>query len=393
MAAGSCPQCGAPRQPGTRFCGTCAFDFWKAAEASDTGTATPPSPEPNEPLPVAWHPDSRPPKSRLPIVLGIVGVVLVLGVIGSLTKPSATPSARSTSSAAAAAAGLEIEYPVDGATVLTSPVHVRGTAPAGTTVVLDVALGIDQHAQAGSSGQWVMPVELDEGVNELRFRLESDDGSERIVNVIFSPAATAAGTPAPTRTPAQTRTPVPAATPAPAFADINLGGFGDAVPLFTIPSDTAAIAQISHSGGGNFAVWTVDSGGSYNDLLVNEIGNYSGTVLFDETNGQHSVAFEITAGGSWTITVRPVTAARPWDGSSALNGHGDDVVRISPPISGLAIVTMQHTGSSNFAVFSYSSSGADLLVNEIGPYLGQVVVPSGTFLLEITADGAWTVAP
>ncbi|MEX1278111.1 MAG: hypothetical protein WEI16_03575, partial [Chloroflexota bacterium] len=122
-------------------------------------------------------------------------------------------------------------------------------------------------------------------------------------------------------------------------------------------------------------------------------GGYAGTVLFDVASGVHSVAFEITAGGAWTITIKPVTAARVWDGMSPLNGSGDDVVRVNPRIAGLARATVQHTGSSNFAVWAYSASGGDLLVNEIGAYLGEVLLGGGTFLLEITADGAWTVAP
>ena len=160
------------------------------------------------------------------------------------------------------------------------------------------------------------------------------------------------------------------------------------MPTFTIPEDTAAIAVISHNGASNFAVFSVAADGSENDLLVNAIGGYSGTVLFDENTGVHSVAFEVTADGAWTITVKPVTSARAWDGSSPLNGSGDEVVQISPFISGLTTVTVQHTGSSNFAVFAYSSSGTDLLVNEIGAYLGEVLLGDGTFLLKVTADGS-----
>lgn len=72
-----------------------------------------------------------------------------------------------------------------------------------------------------------------------------------------------------------------------------------------------------------------------------------------------------------------MTASRIWDGASPLNGSGDDVVRISPSISGFETVTIQHSGSSNL----------------IGPYLGQHLLGGGTFLLEVTADGAWTFAP
>ena len=41
------------------------------------------------------------------------------------------------------------------------------------------------------------------------------------------------------------------------------------------------------------------------DNIVNVIGNYSGTVLFDLGRDDHSAAFEIDADGQWTITIKP----------------------------------------------------------------------------------------
>ncbi len=39
------------------------------------------------------------------------------------------------------------------------------------------------------------------------------------------------------------------------------------------------------------------------------------------------------------------------------------------------------------------SGGIDLHVNEIGKYRGETLIPDGTVLLEVNADGAWTVTP
>jgi len=202
------------------------------------------------------------------------------------------------------------------------------------------------------------------------------------------PTATPVPTPIPTATPV----PTPIPTPTPAFADIELSGVGDSVPRFELPADTPAIAEVTHTGGSNFAIFTIAEDGSQSDLLVNTIGAYDGTVLFDES-GQHSVAFEITAGGAWTITIKPLTAAFLWDASEEVSGTGDDVVRIDPPIAGLVSADVTHSGASNFAIFGYSSGFPDLLVNEIGNYAGEVLIGSGTFFLEITADGAWTISP
>lgn len=199
-------------------------------------------------------------------------------------------------------------------------------------------------------------------------------------------------TPEPTAPPTPTPVPTPVPTAPPAFADITLSGVGDAVARFEIPAEVAAIAAASHSGDSNFAVTTIAEDGSQNDLLVNTIGPYSGTVLFDESD-QHSVAFEVTADGSWTITIKPLTAAFAWDGTAALTGTGDDVARIEPNISGLVSAQVTHSGESNFVVIVYSADGPDLLVNEIGNYSGEVLIGAGAFFLEITADGSWSVAP
>jgi hypothetical protein len=167
------------------------------------------------------------------------------------------------------------------------------------------------------------------------------------------------------------------------------------VPRFEIPAGSAAIAEVTHTGGSNFAVFTIGEDGSQGDLLVNTIGNYTGTVLFDEQSGQHSVAFEVTADGPWTITIRPVTAAQAWDASSAFGATGDNVVRVDPPVDGLLTADVSHTGVSNFAIIGYGGGtfGQELLVNEIGTYNGEVLIASGTFLLEVTADGDWSITP
>ena len=135
------------------------------------------------------------------------------------------------------------------------------------------------------------------------------------------------------------------------------------------------------------------SDGSHNDLLVNTIGKYKGTVLFDKYADEHSVAFDISADGAWTVVIKPATEAQPWDGTSPLKGTSDDVVMQSPPSSGLITLDLTYVGKGNFAVIAFTPEGADLLANEIGNFTGTVVEPNGTFLLEISADGAWTITP
>jgi hypothetical protein len=137
----------------------------------------------------------------------------------------------------------------------------------------------------------------------------------------------------------------------------------------------------------------LDSTGADSDNLVNAIGHYSGTVPLNLDDSTTSSALKIQADGSWVATVKPVASAPRWSGSSTLRGKGDAVVVVVDAIdkSGLNTVTMTHSGQRNFIVDAVGDSDSNL-VNEIGHYSGQQVLPTDTVLLVIQADGAWTVA-
>jgi hypothetical protein len=75
----------------------------------------------------------------------------------------------------------------------------------------------------------------------------------------------------------------------------------DQVIRMSLPEDHVHTATITHTGGGNFVIWTLDSGGEQLDLLVNEIGGYSGVRPLDFTGAP--AALKVEAGGRWKITV------------------------------------------------------------------------------------------
>lgn len=317
-----CPQCGSARSGALRFCATCGFDYWKAADPA-TATLDPGAGPTSAPSPVAPGQNLRPAapapavaekKNRRVgcIALAVIAVV-VIAIFASLGgDPDATGDATATP-------------------------EPNESEPSNTPT------GQPSEAPASTA-----PTVLASAIASLE--------------------------------------------PEPAFEPIQLSGTGNAVPRFEIPADSAAIANIAHTGASNFAVSSIGESGEQLDLLVNVIGNYAGTVLFDEAAGSHSVAFDVQADGAWTIEIRPVTDAFQWDGGQALAGAGDDVAILSPPSDGLTATTLTHQGDGNFAIWAYGPS-TDLIVNEIGPYSGEVLLPSGTFLFEISANGPWTISP
>ncbi|MBC8571394.1 hypothetical protein [Zongyangia hominis] len=75
------------------------------------------------------------------------------------------------------------------------------------------------------------------------------------------------------------------------------------------------------------------------------------------------------------------------------SGSGDTVLQNITIKSAYNVLTFTHSGSSNFIVKGHREDGSyELLVNTIGPYQGTVLLDdAAAFMLEIKADGNWTV--
>jgi hypothetical protein len=180
---------------------------------------------------------------------------------------------------------------------------------------------------------------------------------------------------------------------APAFAPIKLSGTTNKVAKFRIPENEVAIVNFTYKGSSNFAVWSIEADGSRSELLVNTIGRYNGTTMFGVTD--HPVAFKIEGRGAWTATIKPILSAPRWDPATPLTGRGDKVYLVVPPSSGIVTVSARYRGDDNFAVWAYNPSTVrELLVNEIGNYQGEELLPDGTVILHVDADtGSWSFTP
>jgi hypothetical protein len=180
-------------------------------------------------------------------------------------------------------------------------------------------------------------------------------------------------------------------TPAAAHADTTYRGTGDDVVRIHTTKKPGLI-HFTHDGESNFIVHTVDPRGKTGEYLVNEIGPYNGTVLYNDYGTKGTSGLEIKADGTWTATFLPVSKARCWC-SATIRGTGDQVLKLSPT-HGLHTVRAVHTGESNFIAHGYTRLGSygDLLFNEIGRYEGKALLPVGTRLVTVHADGIWTLS-
>lgn len=218
----------------------------------------------------------------------------------------------------------------------------------------------------------------------------SSAGASKSASTSAAPTSPAAKPPAsPSSAPAATTSsssaPAAPSTPAPA-KPVTYQGRGDKVLSIKKPETGAVLLTATHKGSANFAVESLDTSLQEQDLLVNTIGRYSGTTLLDKS-GEETAKLKITASGTWKVVIKPLLSAPSFSGST--KGNGDAVVIYTGPV-GTAKLT--HKGQENFAVWAYGESSSDLLVNEIGNYSGENVMPEGPVVLAITADGSWTVA-
>lgn len=170
------------------------------------------------------------------------------------------------------------------------------------------------------------------------------------------------------------------------FAAVTKTGKGD--NLITLPAGaTAGIVTATHAGSSNFSISVLDaSNASTGQLLVNTIGGYKGTIEYGFNSLGDGVTLQITADGSWSLTIAPISAAP----ALASSGTGDAVFLYDGSAGKL---TATHGGSSNFTVSEETGDAFSfgLLINEIGAYSGTVPLSAGPSVIVVGADGTWTL--
>ena len=198
-------------------------------------------------------------------------------------------------------------------------------------------------------------------------------------------------TPEPTSTPRPTNTPKPTTTPTPVPQPIIFEGSGDKIITLDEPLIAPRILELSNTGSSNFIVKSYDQFGNDIDLLVNEIGSYQGKMLIGMMLDEEPVSrFEIQSSGSWNLIIYPFSI----DYMDALEvpgryeGKGDSVVVL---IGEPDIVTFTTTERDNFIVYAYTNERRELLLNEIGPYSGEKVLPNGVMVLNVFINGVWSM--
>ncbi|CAN5145030.1 hypothetical protein BH20GEM2_BH20GEM2_21500 [soil metagenome] len=188
----------------------------------------------------------------------------------------------------------------------------------------------------------------------------------------------------------------PPPPPAPPPQPRGLTGSGSAVENVRLRQDAPLVVGATHSGSANFIVELVPRRGGSDQLLINEIGSYTGEVAYaDASAGRYRITVE--ADGAWQLNLaqpqpRPSAARLP----GRIRGEGSTVTLILTEQDFQAVVSARHRGQSNFIVEIIGHgdlTGSELLFNEIGNFEGETLteLPAGGFLVAVQADGRWTL--
>jgi hypothetical protein len=217
----------------------------------------------------------------------------------------------------------------------------------------------------------------------------SDSSSNGKPTAAPSSAPTTLASTGPSATPVSTPAPVPEPSP------ISLvGSWQQSSQMFHLEKGLS-IFSMQHQGSSNFTIWLVDRSGKKVDLLVNVVGEFSGSKA-EEITTASEYHLNITSDGQWAVDItqpRPMTAQPV---PLSMTGVGQHATQFFTLKEGSAIFRMTHNGSSNFAVWLDDVNGkhVDLLANKFGTFDGsktEDIDQGGIYLLDVDADGDWKI--
>ncbi len=170
-------------------------------------------------------------------------------------------------------------------------------------------------------------------------------------------------------------------------------GNGDYVISINKPNEGPALLYIrGNNQSRHFAVKGYDANGNMTGLLVNTTKPYNGIVPVDLGKRKNTSNLEISATGSWSVKVYPISTARKVKVPGNTTGSDDDVLWIKGNAKIVRISGNQQ--SRHFAVKCYDKYGRlkKLLVNTTKPYDGKVLIPKDALLIEISSVGEWNIS-
>lgn len=270
---------------------------------------------------------------------------------------------------------------------LTKPVAI--TLGCGTALIF-CATGTLFGTFFGLSLDSLTPTPISREITQIVTQVAECDPCPQLPTYTTPPRIEPSRTATPSATQSLTSTPTVVLSPTPTPEPMVFSGEGDSVVDLNL-SSPGVLHIVGNSDSRYFAVESLASTGESIDLLVSSTDPYDGRRPLDWLDNQNTVRLKITASGPWEITYYPLLVGylHTLTVPGTYQGNGDDVIFLlgaSPDVANVQ-------GNSDGRYFSVTAylKRATLLVTTTDPYKGTVVIPSDTTLLEIVADGAWSI--
>lgn len=174
------------------------------------------------------------------------------------------------------------------------------------------------------------------------------------------------------------------------YRGITVSGTGNNVSQKFSLTTGYAIITANNAGSSNFVVDMKNGDGTdFKSILINEIGNYSGSLYIEiPTDGDY--LFSVESDGNWNFNIVQKINPAKINKSLQASGSGTSVIFMKIPKNGSYKITTTNSGESNFVVMNGEDN---LLVNEIGNYSGSQIqgIDAGTYPISIESDGNWTI--
>jgi hypothetical protein len=177
---------------------------------------------------------------------------------------------------------------------------------------------------------------------------------------------------------------------------ITISGTGqEATQEFRL-EEGLSIFRMEYPGDRNFIIWLMDDQGNREELLVNNIGDFSGSKAVGIDNAGAYI-LDVNADDEWTVTIEQPRSPTAFPVPKVITGVGQKATEFVYLEEGLTRFEMRHNGDSNFIIWLMDKDGnlVDSLVNEIGDFEGSKAVridEAGPYLLGVTADGNWEIS-
>lgn len=197
----------------------------------------------------------------------------------------------------------------------------------------------------------------------------------------------------PTDTPLPTESPTPEPTPAPDEQSYSFSGSGQtATDRFAIDGGLVTV-DLTHTGTSNFIVYLVNAETGQEELLVNVIGDFDGTVATEAPEGEY--VLDIRADGNWEIGVEQPRYSSVEVSDLPADADRTDYAVLGPfEFEGVTRITVDAEADSNVIVWLMNHRGqeVELLFNEIGPFEGSTTTSqAGIGLIFAKIEEGWTI--